>query len=244
VPSPFPWMGLTTNSLTSLMTINQHCSSWHAFSSWRCYLSATLSVTLAWTPNAAWRPAAAAVHRHVAPLELPIELTPCQVPVASNRSPNLQLLTPRREFSRVACRKSLDWANKVFWAGNPRGSDFEALKAVPAIGRIPRLGALSNRRRRNRAQVVGFGRQSHSDCALAFEGGCLTGGINVNTTPQDRASIGLSYLIAMSPRVNTHTRVSFVLPCPWSLAFIHAGDPSVPLEPVIHLCDAAEGLSR
>lgn len=75
--------------------------------------------------------------------------------------------TERRGVGRVGSKKSLDWANKVFWAGNPRGSDFEALKAVPAIGRIPRLGALSNRRRRNRAQVVGFVRQSHSDCALA-----------------------------------------------------------------------------
>ena len=75
--------------------------------------------------------------------------------------------TERRGVGRVGSKKSLDWANKVFWAGNPRGSDFEALKAVPAIGRIPRFWALSNRRRRNRAQVVGFVRQSHSDCALA-----------------------------------------------------------------------------
>ena len=84
--------------------------------------------------------------------------------------------TERRGVGRVGSKKSLDWANKVFWAGNPRGSDFEALKAVPAIGRIPRFWALSNGRRRNRAQVVGFVRQSHSDCALAFEGGCLKGG--------------------------------------------------------------------
>ena len=64
--------------------------------------------------------------------------------------------------------KSLSIGQTSFlWAGNPRGGDFEALLAVPAIGRIPCFWALSNRRRRNRAQAVGFVRQYRSDCALA-----------------------------------------------------------------------------
>ena len=84
--------------------------------------------------------------------------------------------TERRGVGRVGSKKSLDWANKVFWAGNPRGGDFEALLAVPAIGRIPRFWALSNRRRRNRAQAVGFVRQYRSDCALAWGSAVGEGG--------------------------------------------------------------------
>ena len=98
--------------------------------------------------------------------------------------------TERRGVGRVGSKKSLDWANKVFWAGNPRGSDFEALKAVPAIGRIPRFWALSNRRRRNRAQAVGFVRQSHSDCALASGSAVGEGGaVTVRLLPQDPVAI-------------------------------------------------------
>ena len=64
----------------------------------------------------------------------------------------------------------------------PGGGDFEALKAVPAIGRIPRFRALSNRRRRNRAQAVGFVRQSHSDCALASGSAVGEGGSDRQVT--------------------------------------------------------------
>jgi hypothetical protein len=73
------------------------------------------------------------------------------------------------------------------WAGNPRGGDFEALLAVPAIGRIPCFWALSNRRRRNRAQAVGFVRQYRSDCALASGSAVGEGGSDRQVTiPQDR----------------------------------------------------------
>ena len=64
----------------------------------------------------------------------------------------------------------------------PGGGDFEALLAVPAIGRIPRFWALSNRRRRNRAQAVGFVRQSHSDCALASGSAVGEGGSDRQVT--------------------------------------------------------------
>jgi hypothetical protein len=91
--------------------------------------------------------------------------------------------------------KSLSIGQTSFlWAGNPRGGDFEALLAVPAIGRIPCFWALSNRRRRNRAQAVGFVRQYRSDCALASGSAVGEGGSDRQVTTSRYFNKSVKYL--------------------------------------------------